>query len=704
MLRAVRRAVKQRRTSRWVPLSIPTTPARADTPAAASAGAAHVGPQRHAQLRVPTTSKPYTWWDPKYWSVARPTDFCYGDCAWGLDNQPHPLSVVEWITVLLRREELEYTLPGEAKVYEAAKVNRFRCSWQVLHLLHSFWRVTETTKSVHAALKTPGTFGFARRMQNVTPEIIQQAILTLHEKGKTVTIQGLMSDQDVPVMLKTALSTMQRCTSGILGSNGHRQLLHREGIAYTLRFGPPLVFLTPNLADTKQPLLLVVQGEEFYFGEKEADLNHKYKEMVERLARDPVGQTLVFELIIRLFFVHVLGIRADAVGWRRGAARKSTGARYFDGCAADFYEDSIVGPVAAAFGAIEAQGRGSLHPHVLVWLVLVSMQELLSTLLRDRATFKMRVTLWMRELVHAVTSVQESAVTELPRFLRGELADPLPSELEVAELPLGPKDRAQFGSTGERETADAERLGLDATLGDQPLYHFCPDQEDETEQWQPAMRPDLPLRNDQGEAVDKETWQNERAEAAKGLWSTPLSEWASGKLPSYRLGHSAQSAMDELRQALPSDAWIKEVCGDARDLVIGCAVHVCSPSCFKYYSKGSSFICRHNFYHVVNFCGEEPEHAVRIRRRGKALRGCIGIFRETKYGMAGRIITIQKHPGECCTNYAGMITIRSNLDVQDLRRVLRPDLWMEPCELEPPRRPFRSGAGLRPRRVPSALP
>ena len=48
-----------------------------------------------AQLRVPTTRQAYTWWDPKYWSVARPTDFCYGDCVWGLDNQPVPLSIID---------------------------------------------------------------------------------------------------------------------------------------------------------------------------------------------------------------------------------------------------------------------------------------------------------------------------------------------------------------------------------------------------------------------------------------------------------------------------------------------------------------------------------------------------------------------------------------------------------------------------------
>ena len=345
-------------------------------PEAPAEAAAQPPPQqRPAQLRVPTTATAKTWWDHTYWTIARPTDFCYGDCAWGNYNQPQALSVIEWITALLRREELEYSLEDDAEPYEAAKVNRFRCSWQVLHLLHSFWRVTETTQSVHTALKTPGTFAFAQRMQQLTPDMIQQAVLLLQEKGKKATMQGLLSDKDVPELLRTALSSMQRCTSGVIGSNGHRKLLHREGVAYTLRFGPPLVFLTPNLADTKQPLLLVVQGEEFRFGDDEADFSHPYREMVSRLARDPVGQTLVFELMTRLFFVHVLGIRPDVVGWRRGKARTATGARYFDGAAADFYEDSIVGCVAAAFGAVEAQGRGSLHPHILVWLVLTSMQD-----------------------------------------------------------------------------------------------------------------------------------------------------------------------------------------------------------------------------------------------------------------------------------------------------------------------------------------
>ena len=51
--------------------------------------------------------------------------------------------------------------------------------------------------------------------------------------------------------------------------------------------------------------------------------------------------------------------------------------------------------------------------------------------------------------------------------------------------------------------------------------------------------------------------------------------------------------------------------------------------------------------------------------------------------MAGRILTFQDHPEEGQTNYAGQVAMRCNLDVQDLRRVLPPKLWMPEADLEP---------------------
>ena len=117
------------------------------------------------------------------------------------------------------------------------------------------------------------------------------------------------------------------------------------------------------------------------------------------------------------------------------------------------------------------------------------------------------------------------------------------------------------------------------------------------------------------------------------------------------------------------------MCSDARNLVIGSAIHACTPSCFKYHSNRASLICRHNFYHVAEFA-EQQGAVVRRRRRGKPLRGCVAIYRDPRYGMGGRILSFQLHPWECPTKYSFLVLLRCNVDVQDMRRVLPPSMWM----------------------------
>ena len=168
-----------------------------------------------------------------------------------------------------------------------------------------------------------------------------------------------------------------------------------------------MIFTTPNLADTKQPLLLV-QGQEVRLDQ---DLQVPYREMVQRVAADPIGQAIVFELMIRLFFIHVLGIRAELVGWKRGERSATSGRQNRDGVAADASAPRLLGSVAMAFGPIEAQGRGSLHPHVLVWLLQVCHQEVLDLLLRDQETFQPRLRAWMSQVISTITASTATSTT-----------------------------------------------------------------------------------------------------------------------------------------------------------------------------------------------------------------------------------------------------------------------------------------------------
>ena len=54
---------------------------------------------------------------------------------------------------------------------------------------------------------------------------------------------------------------------------------------------------------------------------------------------------------------------------------------------------------------IEAQGRGSLHPHVLVWLVSWCLQRVFEALLRDKDAFLERIKLWQAECIAAILFV-----------------------------------------------------------------------------------------------------------------------------------------------------------------------------------------------------------------------------------------------------------------------------------------------------------
>ena len=80
--------------------------------------------------------------------------------------------MIEWERNVLRREEMEYTLPDEKEAYVAKATSRFRDSWYNIHLLSSFWRVTETTKSVHTSMKTPGFFAASRACADISPSMI----------------------------------------------------------------------------------------------------------------------------------------------------------------------------------------------------------------------------------------------------------------------------------------------------------------------------------------------------------------------------------------------------------------------------------------------------------------------------------------------------------------------------------------------------
>ena len=488
-------------------------------------------------------------------------------------------------------------------------------------------------------------------------------------------LQAVANNSNVPQFVRDALNCMQQATAQVIGTDGHRRLCRHEGQAYMTLFGAPVISATPNLADTKQPLLLVVQGHEVRLDDslKDDDTLPKYRDMVKRVAADPLGQTVVFELMMRLFFLHVLGVRPECLQNRRHARRRGTREWVTDGVAAASVSPGIFGLVLAFRGEIEAQGRGSLHPHILVWLLAMHLHVLLAMIRNNSDLFRSVLREWMRAVVRAVESTCQSSVRAVHRqFGNLEVVGPsVPFNTVQQNL-----SRFDGGDEVEDMVEELSRLSKEPSKAQQKLI------DDERGQW---ARPSLTAT---------------RLAAKTSVYTRSLSDFSVSHCPGYRRYdelHADISSGDatvptsssdgrattvkeggpgnQLCPPLPADAWEKLFASDVEALVSQILVHMCGDSCYKYTKAKCAHICRHWFYYVIHLADDWKR-----RRQGKYLRNALFVVKVSDYGMQGRLLGFQEHPYECASNYPSAASMRCNLDVQDLRRVLPEEHWLDDDE------------------------
>jgi hypothetical protein len=204
-------------------------------------------------------------------------------------------------------------------------------------------------------------------------------------------------------------------------------------------------------------------------------------------------------------------------------------------------------------------------------------------------------------------------------------------------------------------------------------------------------RPDLPARDQAGERVPVDAQEP----PCQSVYSKRLGEFEASRCPNYRrLGtaHQVQESPandaagsddaaypDGVEQAyvtivgLDADAWETEFGAGVRRLAAEVLIHICGDSCHKYSGPKMTQICRHGFYYVVKVdCADWQR-----RRRCKTLRNAIYIVEQDKFGMKGRLLLFQNQPFECQSNYAALVAMRCNFDMQDSRRVLPKATWEE---------------------------
>ena len=190
---------------------------------------------------------------------------------------------------------------------------------------------------------------------------------------RSTTIAAAQGDKEEPGTAKAVqavrnvMSMFNLATGTVVGSDGYRIQCRHAGQAYTILWGPPFIFTTPNLADTRNVTLLLVQGVPIDLDAEAGDVP-SYVEMRLRLVHDPVGQAIMFELFIKLFYLFVLGVRPDCVAQPRGPKGFRVPEEWCtDGVAASVVVFGAHGAILTVRGDVEPSGRGSLNPHIEAW-------------------------------------------------------------------------------------------------------------------------------------------------------------------------------------------------------------------------------------------------------------------------------------------------------------------------------------------------
>ena len=631
------------------------------------------------RLVVPTRRQALSLFDHEVWTKMSPVCFWYGDACWGHPRRPLPLSVAEFVEMLLRREELDYRTPSEIAANVVRKLpgeNRFRldCNYPVLHVLRTFWDLHHKIRSVYSFTARRQNAKSLRTLSQLTPQTLADCYTTVAEHKN---LGAAIRDPNVPSVVRNALDTMQVATSDVLDTDGHRRLLRHEGVALAARFGASAIFLTPNLAQHRHVTILLTRSDVEH-AELRLDVDcpeiGTLGDMMKICGSDPVGVAFADDLMFRLFQLFLVGIQHDRVGVRRGRAPPFIREAVWDTSAAATSRLGIFGPPLAAQGPLEGSGRAALHGHWRIWLRAIGYQRLLELLRQQPSLVQVRLRAATTDMIRSIMSTQQSSVRRLPRLFDNDVDSPAP-------LPLLASQHLQFGADGRLEVEDdgTESSVRRPLLACDPQYPPDGSQDASTRHKHPYKRP----------LMETAVSSQPKYRRLGALFSQPQTsqprDTASGRTGAESANHAADAHALDVEAAESKDLralshalepavlhvssaeWRERFGRDAWDLVLRTILHKCGESCWKYSKKGFK-VCRHNMFHFI--CHDGLWNGKTKRREGKRLRNVISIEMQEQGGMRGRLYTFQDHPFEGPTNYVGLVAIRCNLDVQDLRQVL----------------------------------
>ena len=195
---------------------------------------------------------------------------------------------------------------------------------------------------LHTSLKVKRSNfrSWADRFGNISLDAIER-VITQSSDGRYATARD---DEERKVL--SLMKEVNTISSHVPGSSASRIAMRNEIRAMTMKIGLPSFFITINPADIYNPIVKFLAGEDI-------DIDSLLPEQVPNsweqsilIAKNPVIAAKFFDIFVNAFLSTLLGYdptHKDLTG-------------------------GVLGLVKGYYGCVEAQGRGTLHCHMLVWL------------------------------------------------------------------------------------------------------------------------------------------------------------------------------------------------------------------------------------------------------------------------------------------------------------------------------------------------
>lgn len=194
--------------------------------------------------------------------------------------------------------------------------------------------------------------------------------------------------------IKSFRTSLSAVRSKTMGTDESRIKIHSLIWGMCMMKNPPSIWLTINPADMQDPIAQVLCGEEIDL-DNFMRINDRPSDVA--IAADPYASAAFFHFIVNAIFEQLLGIK----GYKhRHPVQREKG---------------ILGIVESYVGTVEAQGRGTLHLHTVLWLHGAPSSDQMKESLQNEE-FRNKIKSFIRANIRAdLPDVPGPSVLSIPR-------------------------------------------------------------------------------------------------------------------------------------------------------------------------------------------------------------------------------------------------------------------------------------------------